>query len=63
VSTTKIDLEPTIPGAETAVAAFPDCPTGSAVELWTIEGGSHIPTVTRAFMSRVIDFLYAHPKP
>jgi polyhydroxybutyrate depolymerase len=37
-----IDLEKTLPGAETEVAAW-TCPAGSAAELWTIHGGHHMP--------------------
>jgi polyhydroxybutyrate depolymerase len=58
-----IDLEATIAGTETAVSVFSDCPAGGAVELWTVDGGSHVPSISSTFSSRIIDFLYAHPKP
>jgi polyhydroxybutyrate depolymerase len=38
-----LDLDTVLPGAETTVEAFVGCPTGSAAELWTIKGGSHVP--------------------
>jgi polyhydroxybutyrate depolymerase len=63
MSGTPVDLEAKIAGAETSVSLFADCPTGGAVELWTVNGGSHVPTISSTFSSRIIDFLYAHPKP
>ncbi|MEI7617790.1 MAG: alpha/beta fold hydrolase [Actinomycetota bacterium] len=61
-SPTKVDLEPGIDGAESSIAAFDGCPTGLGVELWSIEGGQHIPSVSPAFIGAIIDFLLAHPK-
>lgn len=61
-SPTKVDLEPGIEGAESTIAAFDGCPTGVGVELWSIEGGQHIPSVSPAFIGAIIDFLLAHPK-
>ena len=59
----KLDLEGQVDGAETVTAAFAGCPTGVGVELWTINGGPHIPAITADFAPAVIDFLLAHPKP
>jgi len=56
-----LDLEDA-PGAETSVSTHAGCKQASAVELWTIAGGSHQPAVSSAFANRIIDFLYAHPK-
>ncbi|MFT7484747.1 MAG: hypothetical protein ACI9F9_000591, partial [Candidatus Paceibacteria bacterium] len=36
---------------------------GGSAELWTIQGGAHVPTFTANFRSSVIDFFFAHPKP
>ena len=58
-----LDLDGGIDGVESDVEAFSGCEQGSAVELWTIDGGSHIPGVTMNFSVGVIDFLLAHPKP
>ena len=49
--------------AETTVSRWTGCGSGSAVELWTVTGGGHIPNVTGAFLAAVFDFLSAHPKP
>jgi polyhydroxybutyrate depolymerase len=54
----------TIPGAETSVTRYTTgCAPGGHAELWTINGGGHIPVLTSNFAPKVIDFLFAHPKP
>jgi len=58
----KLDLEAKIAGAETSQSAFNGCRSGSAVELWTVAGGGHIPPLSATFPSDVIDFLLGHPK-
>ncbi|MDC3402481.1 hypothetical protein OAX95_00925, partial [bacterium] len=58
-----LDLDGGLDRAESDVEAFGGCEKGSAIELWTIHGGSHIPRVTMDFSAGVIDFLLAHPKP
>ena len=62
-SPTKIDFEANIAGDETAVDTFDGCPAGGAVELWTIDGGGHVPAITKEFSASIIDFLFEHPKP
>ena len=49
--------------AEASVTRWTGCKPGGAVELWTIPGGPHDPTISDAFPSAVLDFLEAHPKP
>jgi polyhydroxybutyrate depolymerase len=59
-----LDLESSLAGAETAPRAAEGCPSGVGVELWTIEGGRHIPTFgPEAFGPRVFEWLAAHPRP
>lgn len=65
-----LDLENSLPAdamlppEETTVTIWSDgCDPGGHAELWTIEGGSHIPGLTPDFPTKVIDFLFAHPKP
>jgi polyhydroxybutyrate depolymerase len=59
-----LDLEAALVGDETAVAKYGmDCRPGGHAELWTIQGGSHIPTLNPGFARSVVDFLFAHPKP
>lgn len=63
ISVNVLDLDGGVYGAESDVEAFGGCEQGSEVELWAIDGGSHIPGLTSDFSSGVIDFLLAHPKP
>lgn len=56
-----IDLEAVIAGSETAVARW-TCTSGAA-ELWTIQGGAHVPPLQVTFAAMVWDFFAAHPKP
>ncbi|APR77292.1 Putative CONSERVED LIPOPROTEIN LPQP [Minicystis rosea] len=59
-----LDLDVKLAGAETTVTRYADqCKAGGSAELWTIEGGSHIPQIGDGFRTSVIDFLFAHPKP
>lgn len=59
-----LDVDLTLAGAETTVERYTaGCAAGTAVELWTIRGGAHIPALGPAFPDRLIDFLFAHPKP
>ena len=58
--TTTVDLDPRLPGAETRIESYADCPHGS-VELWTVRGGGH-QVATPAMLARVGDFLASHSK-
>ena len=63
-----LDLDLGVPGLDTTVLRYTICPAGGAVELWTINGGTHIPTFTEGtnsseFSIRLIDWLLAHPRP
>jgi polyhydroxybutyrate depolymerase len=58
-----LDLELALPGAETKVERITGCPKSGAVELWTIQGGSHVPLFTSYWPGAIYDFLSAHPKP
>jgi len=56
-----IDLDVQLAGAETTVTAFGGCPSGIAVELWTIVGGVHVPAVGPSFATQVWAWMMAHP--
>ncbi len=58
-----LDLDSKLTGAETTESAYSGCQPGGAVELWTINAGVHVPALSSAFPTAVIDFLFAHPKP
>lgn len=59
---TPLDLVTALAGNETRVEEALSC-TGGASELWTIEGGTHIPTFTPSFVQAVGAFFAAHAKP
>lgn len=57
-----IDLDRSLAGDETDRQRYEGCANGTGVELWTIHGGAHIPTLARDFATRVWSWLSAHPK-
>jgi len=67
-SAPSMDLDLNVPGLDTVVTRYTSFPSGGAVELWSIVGGTHIPTLysgssSSEFGPRVVDWLLAHPKP
>ena len=62
-SGTSLDLDTLLLGAETTVERYTGCPAAGPVELWSIQGGSHLPAITSHFTSSIYEFLMAHPKP
>lgn len=58
-----LDLVSEIDGPESSRTVYTECPEGVGVELWTIEGGVHVPGRTPDMSTGIIDFLFAHPKP
>lgn len=57
-----LDLDSSLAGAETGIERSPSC-RGGAAELWTIHGGSHLPSFNAGWSEPVWRFLSAHPKP
>jgi polyhydroxybutyrate depolymerase len=57
-----IDLDQTLPGAETTRVSYPACRDGVAVDLWTVAGGTHIPHPTHAGLEAIWAWMAAHPK-
>jgi len=63
-SAAPIDIDVGLAGAETKISRYAKgCAPGGHAELWTIEGGGHLPAVGPEFVKQVGDFLFAHPKP
>jgi polyhydroxybutyrate depolymerase len=58
-----LDLDSTLAGAETDVTAYHGCASKTDVVLWTINGGSHIPSFTPAFAPDMTGWLLDHKKP
>jgi len=57
------DIDESLAGDETVVAPIGGCAVDGAAELWTIEGGSHLPAVNAAFPGELMGWLAAHPRP
>jgi polyhydroxybutyrate depolymerase len=55
-----LDVDRTVPGAETTVSRFRGCRDGAVVELFTMNGAQHVPRVDAAFASSTWSFLSAH---
>lgn len=53
---TALDLDPSLPGAETQVMRYPGC-SGRRVELWRIPGGNHTVGLSRLGVQAIIDFI------
>jgi hypothetical protein len=50
-------------GTETTVAAYQGCPEGIDVQLDTITGGTHVPTLIQAQVgTHILDWLLAHSR-
>lgn len=63
VSGTSFDLETVIFGAETVSTTYPaGCDAGLEATLWTINGGSHIPSLPSDVGSQLYDWLSSHAR-
>ena len=59
-----LDLDGGIDGAETDVTRYTEgCRPGGSGELWTIDGGGHVPALSTHFTRLVVEWLLGHPKP
>ena len=56
-----LDLE-TLAGEETTVERFVECEEDGAVELWTVTGGTHVPSGNANYLSTVLDFMTTHAR-
>ncbi|HUH02603.1 MAG TPA: alpha/beta fold hydrolase [Kofleriaceae bacterium] len=59
----RLDLESSLPGTDTRIDTHANCAAGIATELWTIEGGGHIPALRPDAYLTMWDFFRAHPRP
>ena len=59
----RFDLDLRVSGSETRALRFGKCRAHAAVELWWMEGSGHVPLTTAELGTRIVDFLFAHPKP
>ena len=59
-----LDLVSTLPGTDTVVTRYTSgCKAGGSAELWTIEGGAHVPELSEHFTRLTVEWLLAHAKP
>lgn len=60
----RLDLDRGLPAEDTDVLTYrTGCESGVNVELWRINRGSHVPAFNADYGDRILDFLFAHPKP
>ncbi len=57
----RVDVAAALTGDETRVERYDSCARG-AVELWTVEKGSHAPAIAKTFADTMWSFFEAHPK-
>jgi polyhydroxybutyrate depolymerase len=57
-----LDLVTDVDGPETHEDAYSGCPAGIGVELWTMDGAPHHPSVKTSWARHLYTFLEAHPK-
>ena len=61
---TTYDLVSALAGNETTVQAYAGCPSGVDVQLWVVQGGTHVSFLSHpAWGEAVWGFLSAHAKP
>jgi len=58
-----LDLIGSVDGPDTIVSRYVTAPSGGSVELWSIQGGSHAPSLTSWFASGVADWLLSRTSP
>jgi len=57
-----LDLDSQVPGLETDVTEFQQCPAGTAIDMWQINGAGHTPNLSLDFSALIINFFLDHPK-
>ena len=57
------DLETAQAGSETTSQIADGCPSGIDLELWTIAGAGHVPSLTPSFEPTVYQWFLDHPRP
>jgi polyhydroxybutyrate depolymerase len=61
-SGTALDLDSLVVGAETKPQPYTGCPADGAVELWRMEGSSHLPLFDMPIAVTLLDWLVAHQR-
>jgi polyhydroxybutyrate depolymerase len=58
-----LDLDISLPGAETRTETATGCPAGGTTALWTIQGAGHLPTITSKFEPPMWQWFMANHRP
>ena len=58
----KLDLDRSVAGDETVEQTYSACPGGVGLDLWTIEGGGHVPPFNDSWAAAIWSFMTTHPK-
>lgn len=58
----RLDADAEVAGDDLRQATWTGCRAGTEVSLWTITGGTHVPTLTPAFTTALVDWLEAHQR-
>jgi len=58
----RLDFDALLPGTETTMQDATGCPPGISVSEWTVAGGSHVPSPSRAGVDAIWAWMAAHPK-
>ncbi len=58
----RLDFDALLPGTETTMQDAAGCPPGISVSEWTVAGGSHVPSPSRAGVDAIWAWMAAHPK-
>jgi polyhydroxybutyrate depolymerase len=61
-SGSRLDFDALLPGTETTIEDASGCPPGISVSEWTVAGGSHVPSPSRAGVDAIWAWMAAHPK-
>ena len=57
------DLDTAVAGAETSTQIFDGCPSGIDLELWTLAGSGHVPSLTPTFEPTAYQWFLDHARP
>jgi len=58
----QLDLDRKVPGLETTVTMYLNCPATTSIEFWSITGAGHVPDISKSFSADLVQFLLEHPK-
>ncbi len=61
-STGELDLDNAVTGAETHTFTTDGCPANGAVDLWTMEGSTHVPIMNATFSTTILDWFTSHKR-